>query len=139
MKIRQGFVSNSSSSSFIIGHKGDLKEEILKAFEIKIPANYPIENFRTDIPEKVYSSVDDTYNTWDDYIKDHWYRDVPPTNDDIKNNSDLSFVKGLFDKGFIVSVGGFSDDSDSGISSLLCDSTIDVDTPTFVMQQEGGY
>jgi hypothetical protein len=30
MKIRTGFVSNSSSSSFVIATKGDLKEEILR-------------------------------------------------------------------------------------------------------------
>jgi hypothetical protein len=139
MKIRLGFVSNSSSSSFIIGCKGNLKDEINKIFGIKVPAHYPIKNMVMDIPEKVYSSVDGTYNTWDDYIKDNLYGDAPSTNKDIEKNPRLSLIKKLFDEGYAVSIGGFPDDYGSSILSLLCDSEIDVDTPTFVMQQEGGY
>jgi len=55
MKIRQGFVSNSSSSSFIIGVKGDLTEEkLMKAFNV--PKDSPMYVFAEEIASLMLTS-----------------------------------------------------------------------------------
>ena len=59
MKIRVGFVSNSSSSSFIVAWKGNLKEEIEKAFKFDLPENYPVKNhIFKNIAAAVFSNID---------------------------------------------------------------------------------
>ena len=42
MKVRQGFVSNSSSSSFLVGSKEELSEEVLKKIFSRGEAGHPL-------------------------------------------------------------------------------------------------
>lgn len=57
MKVRQGFVSNSSSSSFIIAYKGDkpTKEIILKYLGIE--ENSPLKDFANQLSEFIINKI----------------------------------------------------------------------------------
>ena len=125
MKIRNGFVSNSSSSSFIIAYKGKLEEQLDKAFGIPLPENYPVPDLAC-LSEHLVKSIRSVYNSFKEYSVDQCGR-----YDD--------HVKKYFDQGFTVATGGFADDYGQGISSLLCNTDIDFKSDCLIIYQVGGY
>jgi hypothetical protein len=124
MKIRNGFVSNSSSSSFVIAYKGDLKEELDKALKLPVPENYPLKDLVIDLAAVFFKNVDETFNDVASYEKERYKTDKE--------------VKKLFEKGFTIATGGFSDDTNS-TCSYLCDQNIYYESDTLVIKQDGGY
>ena len=58
MKTRTGFVSNSSSSSFIIASKGDLKETFADVLNgIEITSGLPMKEFVVSIMKEVLETL----------------------------------------------------------------------------------
>jgi len=132
MKIRFGFVSNSSSSSFIIAFKGnenELREKLRDIFG-SLPEKYPIKAM-PPIGDIVADNVEDdpikTLNDWDDRYGD-W------------NNSHENHVKFIerLKEGWTIYYGGFVDDR-SKLEEFLCDSDIDYEDDKILIWQEGGY
>jgi len=124
MKIRNGFVSNSSSSSFIIAYKGELNEELKKAF--KLPDSYPFKEF--NITEVILNAIEITFLNQNDitqYILDNNYEPYPIK--DIQKYIDLDYK---------VCTGSFSSD-EVGIESLLSNVEIDLESESFVMKSWG--
>jgi hypothetical protein len=129
MKLRLGFVSNSSSSSFIIAYKGNKKkllENVIKAFEL--PESFPIKISSKDYASVLVNSIDDTYTTLGSYV-------------DYCNNEENDVDKKIADllkKDFIVSIGSVCDESDS-LEAFLCDADINYTSDELVIEKEGGY
>ena len=131
MKIRFGFVSNSSSSSFIIAFKGnedELREKLRNIFGIH-QDNYPIKSM-SPIGDVVADNIDDPIKTledWDDFIGD---LDNPRENH-------VRFIERL-KEGWTVYCGGFADDHNK-LETFLCNSDIDYEDEEILIWQEGGY
>ena len=129
MKIRTGFVSNSSSSSFLIAYKGELKLQLDKALKLSLPENYPLPEI-ANLADVFMDNVDTVYKTFNDYDKKCGYYDSDET--------EIS-IKGYFDQGFTVATGGFSDDYGQSLTSFLCGLDIDYKSDNLIIYQSGGY
>lgn len=126
MKTRSGFVSNSSSSSFIIGVNGELTEEkIMKAFNIG--KDSPLYRIAKSMAGVLMSA--DPY-TLEELIEDRCYEDK----DELDDNE-----KKIFEKGFIFYSGYASDDSGDSGESALCDTDLDYEDDNLIIFKESGY
>ncbi len=119
MKIRKGFVSNSSSSSFIIGVKGKLTEDkILRSF--KVDSISPIFYMVKDMARLMAKSEK---------------KEIEPS--EIENL--FSIEKKILEKGFDLYVGSASDDSYEYADILLCSLEIDYEDDEIIIYKESGY
>jgi hypothetical protein len=133
MKVRNGFVSNSSSSSFIIAfHNGNKKQLSKKLDDIfgNIPKNYPIKNMPS-FSEAFGNNIGEEFKTTDDWV-DYFDIDV----DDMSENEE--FIHSKLQQGWLVLEGGFSD-SENDITSFLCNVDIDYEDKEIYIHQDGGY
>ena len=139
MKIRTGFVSNSSSSSFIIAFKGNKKELKVRLDGVfKLPEDYPLKQLVGDISKTIIKGLEEGYQdgiaTMEDFL---YYKN------DIGNDvSDFSSVeKKMMDvvtKGFTIYPGEFSDDN-GDIEAILCENDINYSSDDLIIIHEGGY
>ena len=86
MKLRTGFVSNSSSSSFVIWYKDDLtKENLIKA--MGVDKNNPLYFFADDLSDYVITESKSSYNkpidTFEKLAKDYGFIDYDDENPDL--------------------------------------------------------
>ncbi len=132
MKVRSGFVSNSSSSSFIIAFKGE-KTGAMKELEsvFKLPDSFPFKNFGDSICHKIMDCIDEKIITISDFIE--WVEDEKFESDKIKEK-----VLELINKQFTVYFGSFSDENDC-LEALLCESDTNFESDNLYIQHEGGY
>jgi hypothetical protein len=113
MKIRDGFVSNSSSSSFIVAVPSRAKK-----LEIKVTVTGDLNDF---IDERIK-----TVQELDRYLIDEYGWDLNTLD---KNDKKIyeKCIKNL-DKGKDILVGCFSTDSDNILETVLCNEGIIEDT-----------
>jgi hypothetical protein len=129
LKIRNGFVSNSSSSSFILAWKGDLKKELEKAFGFK--KEYPIQFKGNDFVKKFIEAISFTENGIS--IKD-LHDQYGDDDEDWPNHQVLKWMN----DGYKVGLGDFSDDRDD-VETFLCNSEIQWDKENLKIIKEVGY
>ena len=132
MKTRYGFVSNSSSSSFIIAFKGDnneMRDKLRKIFGVIPGNNYPIKSM-PPIGDVVADNVDNSIKTLDEWME--YYR----TSDNLDQNF-ARFFKRL-NEGWTIHQGGFIDNQND-LDTFLCGSHIDYEDDEIIIWQEGGY
>lgn len=123
IKIRTGFVSNSSSSSFVVASKGELElsDKIIEDI-FKVEKSSPM----FDLSKKIASLLLDKSEEIEDFNEwlEHEYGTFDDA-EDYKNEvlayQDVSRMKKLFDDGFIVRKGSFYNDSGDSLEAFLCD------------------
>lgn len=122
MKIRNGFVSNSSSSSFIVS------VDKVKGGKFKISLDVDLANFA----DKKISSLEDLDKYPSEYPLDaEWDKET------------YEEIKLEIEKGRDVLIGSFASDNDNTIEQLLCEKGIPKDVEEWsgitIIENEGGY
>jgi hypothetical protein len=124
MKIRFDFVTNSSSSSFVIICREELNQKML--YELfQISDNHPLSDLLKDMADIILNKAEKT------------------TREDIEN--DLHYYAEKYekymDKNFHWYQGCFEDEGFGSemAESYLCATDLNIDTDDFVMIHEGGY
>lgn len=134
MKIRQGFVSNSSSSSFTLAlpkgtKKEDVKEIILK--KMQVPETSMIFNMAQDMAEVFAKSIDSKLDIDDEINSTKKYM----------TNGGKDWIRELEEykeKEWVIFRGGFADDNGE-IEAMLCCLTLKINDDDMHFENEGGY
>jgi hypothetical protein len=124
MKLRKGFVSNSSSSSFIVATTKE-KEKLPIKITLRTDLNKYVNERITTIEELIFKYKDDMCYSKEEMEKDEGY---------IKS-------KEAIEKGKIVLMGSFDDQSDDDVESAICKlglENTEVDDCE-IIEGEGGY
>lgn len=133
MKIRNGFVSNSSSSSFIVAYKGNnfsdsFKEELN---DISIP--FFGKQFYNDINNCLSRNIVTTINSLTDLIE-HENLEY------LLSNSDRELFAKKILEGYTIGIGSISDENDYDmIDNWLCHKDLTYDGENVIIRKEGGY
>jgi hypothetical protein len=139
MKVRNGFVSNSSSSSFIIAvpNKTEPEEAVRKAFSVS--DDHPLKGLVDQFCKTVLRTAD--IMTKEQYADDYT-GEVPKTDEEWeefwKHDAPEPKAKELYDRDWTVFHGYFSDE-DYGLECGLCNMDLNIDKDNLVMIHEGGY
>ena len=129
MKVRSSFVSNSSSSSFVVGITKDTSTKVTLQIEIDLQdfADYTIKNMQ-DLNDYMQEEM---------YVGDYVYEDWDSFEQDMYDS-----IKKLIEKGKIVILGTVSDENDA-TEAMLCrngfGNSIDKDSGIEVIQDCDGY
>jgi hypothetical protein len=117
MKVRSGFVSNSSSSSFIVAIKDEATVKVKVTFEADL--------------EKYARRKISTIEELNEYYKDYW------------GGPDWKYeeCRKAIENGKVVLVGEFSDQSGDRAEEFLCDEGLQgvVGDDVEIIHSEGGY
>ena len=126
MKIRTGFVSNSSSSSFIIGSKKEIDENsLVKIFKTKEgDLFHPFSKLTSEIiyrHSKKFSSIEE-------YKKETY-------------GEPSDFVKNIFDKGMILYTGSVPDFGDGGdvLEAAVCKMKFSYSDKNIIIDKDNTY
>jgi len=135
MKIRSGFVSNSSSSSFIIGHdkklkSAKLKEKLINVFGV---------NEKSPLYNTSLSIIESLLNCSEEMTKAEVMADWGVDDDDFDMITDGEIYKDIFDKKFICRSGSVANDSEESSEMMLVDMSLDYKDDELIIYKEGGY
>lgn len=135
MKTRLGFVSNSSSSSFIIGVKPGTKLTVNKLMELfKIPTDSPVYNLNKEIAEKFIQCAE--HVTIEDMLDDYGYDSVEDAKASrYKSGRDLADVAECKMEIYR----GYASDEDGGVEAMVCNMTLNINTDDLLILKDGGY
>ncbi len=130
MKVRQGFVSNSSSSSFIVAHKGEHFLDVYNSVVLKPAEGSPFAFVIQDIGTCLQNNIDKTFKSVRDYFED----------EDTDRNYTNKTIVDLLEEGYKVSIGSISDQSDyDQIDNYLAHNSLNYKSDSLVISTEGGY
>lgn len=125
MKIRNGFVSNSSSSSFVIASKKPLSEELFMQV-LGVPENSPLSTFAKEISKWFVENAKKL--TIKEYLDKYDYG-----GDDIPE-----IVKKAIKKDLTI-YAGYAANDDGHLEEAICNMDFDYESDDFIIEKDGGY
>ena len=118
-KTRSGFVSNSSSSSFIVAAKGEIdRDRIIEI--LGVPETSPLRSFAEEVADVLMTAQEMGFEELADW------------------GDDGTLAK-LIKRGFTIYEGSASDEGTEAAEYALCFMTLHHDSPDLVIIKEGGY
>jgi len=144
MKIRQGFVSNSSSSSFLIAIKTNKP-----ITEFKIQNSHLLESNITGFKEEIEYIITNIIHenrsepmTVEDYLKYELYYDSIFEYFEVKTKKDLEKINHIYAKwylaGYKICWGEF-ESSGRQLERIMAKTPITIETEDFIFENEGSY
>lgn len=131
MKTRNGFVSNSSSSSFVIGYTTKFIDDFKKDIEA-YPDN-PFTCILQDVGECLDRNVDEKFTSLEDFLQSEYYE----WNKDSKMVT--TYIRLLKD-GYKLAIGSISTESDYDlIDTYLCHKELKYKSENIYIETKGGY
>jgi hypothetical protein len=136
MKLRDGFVSNSSSSSFIVTMKNGekmTKETLLEAFDVKETS--PLFGFANELSNWIIGNVKEQNieEIYENYVGRSDGKSIAEMIDDIVEDYggiDREDLEKIDSKEYRYYSGSACNDSGEALESYLCDNGINMDTDT---------
>lgn len=140
MKIRTDFITNSSSSSFVIMskeklNKDELKKRLIEALDLKSSSNSLFPNLGEQIAEAL--TYDITFTDIKGYMDDYGMDDIS----ELKNRRWLkgSRIYDNYKEYPYIMFGSCADDSDNPMEVMLVDVNIDFKNDNIIVVKDGGY
>lgn len=131
MKCRSGFVSNSSSSSFIIAVKDVNEFSEKKLIELfQVPETSPIYDLVSKMVSVMWSRVT---------LKDEQEILQSTCCKTIDEAADEGYKEAKLHKAGYTVYQGWAYDEDGGIEAVICNSPINYESDDLIVQSGGGY
>jgi hypothetical protein len=131
MKIRQGWVSNSSSSSFLIAWDPavPLKDRLTDL--LAVPIGHPLKGFVEGIAEEMAEKEGNTIETQEDldrYVEENYL-----------DEEDVAEQRALLSEGYLIRFGEYESDAVSHIERWLSENDFNYTGPGIKVFHDGGY
>ena len=132
MRVKQGFVSNSSSSSFILMTKNELTKEALQQALFGEEIDNPLlKGIATEMTDVLYNGIDISLDKQSivEFLDYYYVKSIKELPDIIQEG---------ISKGFIIHEGSV-EDQNGDLERYLCYLSINIETDELVLKKEGGY
>lgn len=138
MKIRAGFVSNSSSSNFVMMVSKGMSEEEIRAIVAECVGpmtNFFMPDFRQNLIDTIMECKGEKVDLENELKwENKWLAENPD-----RDTDDRDEIQRKIDSGIDYYQGGFSDNGDGSLQAWLCDTSFKVERDGFSMENEEGY